>query len=133
VTYIAVFVVLLASVRSAHAAFDGSELEQTLGWLCVIPIGLFQVFVAIAAKKHVAGSPVARTLLATAISLVAALVVTIALTRERALVPALAIAMLGPGVPTFVSLVRARALAFALALLVLPSLPFILWFVDEVW
>jgi hypothetical protein len=99
----------------------------------VIPIGLFQLVVAFAVKKHVVGSVVARTLIATAISLVAGVFGTLAFMGERALVPVLAIVMLGPGVPTFVSLARARALPLGIALSVLPSLPFIYWFGEKVW
>jgi hypothetical protein len=130
---VTVLVLVVGSVRNAQAAFDGSELEQMLGWLCVVPIGLLQLFLAFAVRKHVAGNLVARTLLATAISLAAGFFATLAFVGQRALVPALAIVMLGPGAPTFVSLMRTRVVAVGMVLFLLPPLPFIYWLGEKAW
>lgn len=129
----AVLLLVVGSARRAHAAFDGPELEQMLSWACVIPIGLLQFLVAFAVRKHVAQSSAAWTVLATAMSLVAGLLATLVLLKERALVPVLSIALLGPGVPNLVCLVRARTLPVAMILFILPPLPFIYWVWEKVW
>jgi hypothetical protein len=126
-----VLVMLLGSASDAQAAFDGSELEQLLGWLCVVPIGIFQLVAAFGATKHVKGGLVGWTLLAVVLSLAAGLAASLTLERSY-LVPVLTIVMLGPGVPIFAASIRGRMFQFAFVLLLVPPLPFILWFWNKV-